>query len=91
MFEHLQRLVQQQVATHFPRAIFWAPHLCPNPDPGHLHVKLPPSGNSGRLPRRFYELRLRHSPDLVAAAALPNLVRGNVAHVGAWLTKRRSA
>ena len=84
VFERLQHLVKQQLATHFPEATFLAPHSWPNPDPGHLQVKLPYSCNSGRWPRKFYELRLRQSPDFVAAAAVPAQARAHVAHVGCW-------
>lgn len=88
MFERLQHLVKQQMATHFPVVTFLENHSWPNPDPGHLQVKLPPSINSGRWPRKFLELRIRHSPDLSTVATVPAIVsadvRGEVAHVGCW-------
>ena len=80
----LLQLVRKQVVAQFGEAWFLRQWSWPNPDAGHLRLKLPPSAQLGCWPRKHVDLRIRPAAELLAEVALPSYLRPEVAYVGCW-------
>ena len=78
------QLVRQQVVAHYREAWFLRQWTWPNPDAGHLRLKLPSGFDYGCWTRRRVDIRIRPAAKLLAGAALPDSLRPEVAHVGCW-------
>lgn len=78
------QLVRKQVVAHFGEAWFLRQWAWPNPDAGHLRLKLPPHADSGYWARKKVDLRIRPAARVIAEAALPVYLRPEVTHVGCW-------
>lgn len=78
----LVQLVRKLVVTQFGEAWFLRQWAWPNPDAGHMRLKLPHYLESNGWPRQQVDLRIRPAVELMAD--VPDYLRPDVAYVGSW-------
>ena len=84
MTEQLVSLIKREVVRCFGEAWFLRRWSWPNPDVGHLRLKLPAGPETSCWPRRHIDLRIRLAAEFLSADALPEQLRPEVARIGCW-------
>ena len=84
MTKQLLSTVKQQIVSHFGEVWFLHPWPWPNPDAGHLRVRIPLANEHAGWTGKHIDLRIRPAVELLTDAAVPGHLRPGVIGIGCW-------